>query len=158
MLETYIQFVQPEDGQLQQAAGEDLLPKCDPDPTLFKRLMVKTDAEITDHSLNYIYTLSKRVSRFVSLPPIVLVLDNIAEGCVCVTWRIPAEFTAQVIRAVRDNKDLVDAELGALTITVGNEQIYCSPVEVTTKRLFHFNPLYPDFQELSLTEMRRYKH
>ncbi len=133
LLDSYIQFVQPEDEQLQQAAADDLLPKRDPDPALFKRLMVKTNAEITDHSLDYVYELRKRVSRFMSLPPVVLVLDKIAEGCVCVTWRIPAEFTAQVIRAVQENKDQVDTELGALTITVGNEQVYHNPVEVTTK-------------------------
>ncbi len=132
LLELYIQFVQPENDELQQAAGEDLLPKCDPDPALFKRLTVKTNAKITDHSLNYVYELRERVSRFVSLPPLVLVLDKIAKGCVCVTWRIPAEFAAQVVRAVRKNKDQVDTELRALTITVGNEQVYRNPVEVMT--------------------------
>ncbi len=133
LLDIYIQFVQPENERLQQAAGDDLLPKRDPDPAFFTKLSVKTGVEISEHWLNYVYELRKRLSRFISLPPIALLLDKIAEGCVCVTWRIPTEFAAQVIRAVQENKDQVDTELGALTITVGSEQVYRNPVEVTTK-------------------------
>ncbi len=133
LLETYIQFIQPENEQMQLATGEVLLPKLDPDPTFFVKLSIKTDAEISEHSLSYVYELRKRLSRFVSLPPIALVLDKIAEGCVCVTWRFPAEFSTQVVKAVRENKELVKTELGALTIVVGSEQVYHNPVEVTTK-------------------------
>ncbi len=136
LLETYIQNVQPENDQLQQAAGEDLLPKRDPDPALFKRLSAKTKARITEHSLSYVYELRDRLSRFVSLPRMALVLEKVAEGCVCVTWRIPADLTAQVIRAVQENKDRVDTEVGALTITVGDAQVYHNPVEVHPRDLF----------------------
>ncbi len=57
---------------MQQAASEDLLPKRDPDLALLKRFTVMANAKITEHSLDYVYELRRRVSRFVSSKPLTL--------------------------------------------------------------------------------------
>ncbi len=136
MLDTYIDVIQPESEHSQSAVGEGLLPVREPNPVLFTGLTIKTEAKITEHSLEYIDMLGKKVAQFMSLPPMVLVLDKIARGCVCVKWRIPIEFSAQAVRAVQENKNLVVPSLGAVRITVGSEQVYCDPTEVRPTSCF----------------------
>ncbi len=75
LLETYIQSIQPESDQFQLATVEELLPKREVNPNLFTSLSIKTKAKITDHSLDYVYELRKKLARFVSLPPITLLLE-----------------------------------------------------------------------------------
>lgn len=129
-LDQYVKFVQPVSEHSQYEAAEDLLPMCHPDADLFRKLSIVVGAKITEHSLKYVFELRKKVCRFLSLPPFAVILDKVDKGSVCVTWRIPAEFMSQVMQMVQDNRNRVDPELGAMSITVGNERVYCDPTEV----------------------------
>lgn len=105
MLDTYIEFVQPESEECQLAANENLLPEYRPDSAFYTTLQVKVNITLTEHSLEYIFELKRHLCQTLSLPPLTLILDRIARGCVCVTWRIPTEFASQVTRAVHAREE-----------------------------------------------------
>ena len=54
---------------------------------LFKRLSVKCEGiNVTDHTLKYVHDLWEELAVQFALPEAAMILHNIAEGCICITW------------------------------------------------------------------------
>ena len=73
---------------------------------LFKELSVKIDANITEHSLDYITNLWQSLANQFALPQVVMILHEIAEGCIGITWLIPANLVGYVARMAQKTSNM----------------------------------------------------
>ena len=76
-----------------------------PPRQLFRKLSVKVEANVTDHSLNYVTDLWRSLAKLILLPQPAMILHNIAEGCVGIIWLIPANLVKHVIRMARETSN-----------------------------------------------------
>ena len=90
---------------------------------LFKKLEVKVDAKITDHSFSYIIDLWQSLSeQFVLLQP-AMILHEIAEGCIGITWLIPANLVKYVTKMAQETSDMF-AKQHILSVMLDEQCIY----------------------------------
>ena len=73
---------------------------------LFNKLSVKTDANVTDHSLSYVINLWQSLAKQFALPQLAMILHNIAEGCIGITWLIPANLVKYVTRMAQETANI----------------------------------------------------
>ena len=76
--------------------------KCE----LFKKLSVKTEANITDHSLVYVQALWHLLSKQLALPRPALILHKVAEGCISITWLVPANLVKHITRMAQETSSM----------------------------------------------------
>ena len=106
---------------------------------LFNRLSVKYKI-VTDHTLNYVNDLWRSLANQFALPTPAMILHNIAEGCVCITWLIPANLVAHITRMAQETSNMF-AKQHILRVMLKDQCIY--PMET----LIEF-PL-PDSKEVT---------
>ena len=95
-----------------------------PQEKLFSLLTTKTDGvNITDQSLKYVKDLWESLRKQFSLPKHILVLYKIGDGCLEITWHIPSESAAYVIRKAKENEDYF-REQQFLRVSVDGVHVY----------------------------------
>ena len=73
------------------------------DPKYFKKLSIKLDKPFSDCTLEYLCKLWTSLKDLLRLPPLTLLLHEIREGCICVTWLIPTHLTPQATERARQS-------------------------------------------------------
>ena len=131
-IQTYLDtthYVQPifttRDGE--HLNGETVLPQQKQE--LFNKLSVKTNANVTDHSLSYVTNLWQSLAKQFALPQLTMILHNIAEGCIGITWLIPANLVKHVTRMARETANMF-AEENVLRVMLEEQCIYPMETEL----------------------------
>ena len=116
---------------------------------LFKKLSVKIDANVTDHTLNYVIDLWQSLAVQFALPQPAMILHNIAEGSIGITWLIPANLVEYVTRMAQKTSS-VFAEKHILRVMLEEQCIY--PMETEPPLLETEPPLLETDPPLPETE------
>ena len=90
---------------------------------LFKKLSVKIDANVTDHTLSYVIDLWQSLAVQFALPQPAMILHKLAEGSIGITWLIPANLVEYVTRMAQKTSS-VFAEKHILRVMLEEECIY----------------------------------
>ena len=98
---------------------------------LFNKLSVKTDANVTDHSLSYVINLWQSLAKQFALPQLAMILHNIAEGCIGITWLIPANLVNHVTRMARETANMFSEEQ-ILMVMLEKQCIYSMDPELAS--------------------------
>ena len=94
--------------------------------TLFKKLRGKIKANVTDHTLNYVIDLWRSLTNQFALPRPAMILHEIGEGCISITWLIPTNLVKHIMRMAQETANMFAKEQ-ILTVTLEKQCIY--PVE-----------------------------
>ena len=90
---------------------------------LFKKLSMKVDTNVTEHSLSYVDELWRSLANQFSLPQSALILDTIAKGCIGITWLIPANLVNYVTRIAQETSSKFE-EKHVLKVVLEDQCIY----------------------------------
>ena len=90
------------------------------DYKLFRKLTAKCEVNITDHTLSYVVNLWQSLAKQFALPQPAMILHEIAEGCIGITWLIPANMDKHVTRTAQN----IFAEENVLRVTLEERCIY----------------------------------
>ena len=101
----------------------DEIASSSPPHQLFQKLSVKVDANVTDHSLNYVNDLWRSLANQILLPKPAMILHNIAEGCVGIMWLIPANLVEHVSKMAQETSTKF-AEQNILNVMLEEQCIY----------------------------------
>ena len=106
-------------------SDDETIPALPPEQKykLFKKLRGKIKANVTDHTLNYIIDLWRSLRNQFALPRPAMILHDIAEGCIGITWLIPANLVKHIMRMAQETANMF-AEEQILTMTLENQCIY----------------------------------
>ena len=106
-------------------SGDEIVPTVPPQQKrkLFKKLSVKIDANVTDHSLSYVASLWQSLAKQFVLPQPAMILHDIAEGCIGITWLIPTNLVNHVTRMAGETANMF-AEEHILRVTLEEQCIY----------------------------------
>ena len=99
---------------------------------LFRKLTAKYRVNVTNHTLSYIIDLWQSLAKQFALPRPAMVLHDIAEGCIGITWLIPANLVKHVMRMAGESANMF-AEENVLRVTLEEQCIY--PIETETATL-----------------------
>ena len=95
-----------------------------PQEELFSLLKTKIKGiNITNQSLKYVEDLWQSLREQFSLPKHILVLYKIAEGCLEISWCIPSELAAHIIRKAKESEHYF-REQQFLRVSVDGVNIY----------------------------------
>ena len=94
-----------------------------PQEKLFVILSGKVKVKITNHSLKYVRDVWRSLAGRFSLPMPALLLHKIAKGCLEITWRIPSELSAYVIRKAKESDEYFK-EQHFLRVSVDGVHVY----------------------------------
>ena len=92
----------------------------------FKKLSAKVNANVTDHSLTYVNELWQSLTQQFALPRPAMILHSIAEGCIGITWLIPANLVYYVTTMVQKTSSRF-AKQGILQVILDEQCIYTKP-------------------------------
>ena len=106
---------------------------------LYKKLSAEVEANITDHSVKYVYDLWRSLANQFRLPRPAMILHRIAEGCICITWLIPANLVNHVTRMAQETAHMF-AKQHILQVMLEEHCIYPMETELETKHA----PLEPE--------------
>ena len=123
---------------------DETIPSLPPEQknTLFKKLTGKIKANVTDHTLSYIIDLWRSLRNQFALPRPAIILHEIAEGCIGITWLIPANLVKHIMRMAQETTNMF-AEEQILTMTLENQCIYpMDPELVSDPTLLEAEPSY----------------
>ena len=90
---------------------------------LFKKLSIKVDTNVTDHTLGYVYDLWRSLTNQFVLPQPAMILDSIAKGCLGITWFIPVNLVEHITNMAQENSDMF-AKWRIVRITLEEQCIY----------------------------------
>ena len=90
---------------------------------LFKKLTVKVEANVTDHSLSYVNDLWQSLAKQFALPQPAMILQNIAEGCISITWLTPANLVNHIVKMARETASMFP-EKHILNVILEEQHIY----------------------------------
>ena len=93
------------------------------DYELFKKLTAKYEINITKYTLSYIIDLWQSLAKQFALPRPAMILQNIAEGCIGITWLIPANMVKYITQMARETTNMF-AEENVLRVTLEEWCIY----------------------------------
>ena len=99
---------------------------------LFKKLTAKCEVNITNHTLSYVIDLWRSLAKQFALPQPAMILHDIAEGCIGITWLIPVNLVKYVTRMTRETANMF-AEENVLRVTLGELCIYPMDAELETE-------------------------
>ena len=99
------------------------------DHELFGKLTAKCEVNITNHTLSYIIDLWQSLAKQFALPRPAMILHDIAEGCIGITWFIPANLVEHVTRMARETANMF-AEENILKVTLEEQCIYPMDAEL----------------------------
>ena len=95
----------------------------------FKQLIAKCEVNVTNHTLNYVIDLWRSLAKQLALPRPAMILHNIAEGCIGITWLIPANLVKHVTQMARESANMF-AEENVLRVTLEEQCIYPMETEL----------------------------
>ena len=106
-------------------SDDETIPALSPEQKykLFKKLQGKVKVSVTDHTLNYVIDLWQSLTNQFTLPRPAMILHDIAEGCIDITWLIPANLVKHIMRMVQENANMF-AEEQILRVILENQCIY----------------------------------
>ena len=90
---------------------------------LFKKLTAKYKVNVTDHTLGYVIDLWRSLANQFALPRPAMILHDIAEGSIGITWLIPANLVKYVTRMAQETANMF-AEENVLRVTLEERSIY----------------------------------
>ena len=90
---------------------------------LFNKLSVKTEANVTDHSLFYVTSLWRSLAKQFALPQLAMILHDIAKGCIGITWLIPANLVKYITQMAQETANMF-AKKQILRVTLEDRCIY----------------------------------
>ena len=123
-------------------------------PELFEKLQVKVKVKITDHSVKYVFDLWQSLTDQFILPKPALILHSIAEGCIDITWLVPANLVKHITKMVQDNSSMF-AKQQILKVMLEEQCIY--PVDTECKLpLPEFEPIKQKVNVHASAESMRY--
>ena len=94
-----------------------------PPHKLFKKLTVKCEVNVTNHTLGYVNDLWRSLAKQFALPQPAMILQKIAKGCIGITWLIPANLVEHVTQMARETTNMF-AEENVLRVTLEEQCIY----------------------------------
>ena len=106
-------------------SGDEVIP-LQQKRDLFKKFTAKCEVNVTNHSLNYVIDLWQSLAKQFALPRPAMILHDIAEGCIGITWLIPANLVDHITKMARETTNMF-AEENVLRVTLEEQCIY--PVE-----------------------------
>ena len=95
---------------------------------LFKKLTAKCKINVTNHTLSYVTDLWESLAKQFALPRPAMVLHDIAEGCIGITWLIPANLVKFITRMAQESANMF-AEENVLRVTLEEQCIYSMEAE-----------------------------
>ena len=98
------------------------------DYTLFRKLTTKCEVNITNHTLSYVVNLWRSLAKQFALPQPAMILHSIAEGCIGITWLIPANLVEHVTQMARETTNMF-AEENVLRVMLDGQCIYSMETE-----------------------------
>ena len=113
-----------------EQSADEKLPALLP-PNIFKKLSVKVEANITEHSLSYVFELWESLAIHFVLPQPAMILYGIAEGCVGITWLLPANLVKYVTKMAQGSLDMF-ARQHIQRVMLEEQCIYSEPPLQTT--------------------------
>ena len=99
---------------------------------LYRKLSAEVKANITDHSVKYVYDLWRSLANQFRLPRPAMILHSIAEGCICITWLIPANLVTHVMRMAQVTANMF-AKHQILKVMLEEDCIYPMETELETE-------------------------
>ena len=121
---------------------------------LFEKLQVKVKVKITDHSVKYVFDLWHALKDQFVLPKPALIFHSIAEGCINITWLLPANLVKHITKMVQDNSSMF-AKQQILKMMLEKQCIY--PVDIECKPpLPEFEPIKQKVNVQTSAESMRY--
>ena len=136
-IETYLKEATHDDPPIttsdSETSGDEILPALPQQKKrkLFKELSFKVDANVADHTLGYVKDLWRSLRKQFVLPRPAMILHKIAEGCICITWLIPANVVRHVTRMVQETSNMF-AEQHILRVMLDERCIH--PMETLTEQ------------------------
>ena len=77
---------------------------------LFTNLTAKCEVNITNQTLSYVINLWRSLAKQFALPRSAVILHDIAEGCIGITWLIPNNLVEHVTRMARETTNMFAEE------------------------------------------------
>ena len=102
--------------------------KVPPPQQLFEKLSVKVEANVTNYSLKYVDDLWQSLANQFALPQPAMILHKVAEGCIGITWLIPANLVGYVTRMAQKTSNMF-AEKHILRVMLEEKCIYLLETE-----------------------------
>ena len=102
------------------------------DHKLFRKLTTKCEVNITNHTLSYVIDLWRSLAKQFALPRPAMILHDIAEGCIGITWLIPVNLVKYVTRMAQETTN-VFAKENVLRVMLGERCIYPMDAELETE-------------------------
>ena len=104
------------------------------DYELFRKLTAKCEVNITNHTLSYVINLWRSLAKQFALPRPAVILHDIAEGCIGITWLIPANLVEYITRMVQETANKFSEE-NVLRVTLEELWIYQTETKQETELL-----------------------
>ena len=112
---------------------------------LYKKLSAEVNVKVTDHSVKYVYDLWRSLANQFVLPRPAMILHCIAEGCICITWLIPANLVTHVTRMAQETANMFAKE-HILRVMLQEHCIYPMETELKTGHLPEPEPSLPEIK------------
>ena len=98
---------------------------------LFKKLTAKCNVNVTNHTLSYVIDLWQSLANQFALPQPTMILQKVAEGCIGITWLIPANLVEHVTSMAQESANMF-AEEHILSVKLEEQCIYAVETETAT--------------------------
>ena len=98
------------------------------DYELFRKLTTKCKVNITNHTLGYVTDLWQSLAKQFALPQPAMILHDIAEGCISITWLIPVNLVEHVMQMARETTNMF-AEEQVLKVMLEEQCIYLMEIQ-----------------------------
>ena len=108
--------------------SDDEIPLAQQKHELFKKLRVKVKVKVTDHTVKYVFDLWQSIANQFVLPKCTLILNDIAEGCICITWLTPTNLVKYITRMAQEMVNMF-AENHFMRVMLEEQCIYSIETE-----------------------------
>ena len=98
---------------------------------LLIKLTTKCKVNVTDHTLSYVIDLWQSLANQFALPQPAMMFHKVAEGCISITWLIPANLVKYVTRMAQESANKF-AEENILRVTLEERCIYSMETKLAT--------------------------
>ena len=129
-----------------ETSGDEIIPALplQKKRKLFKELSFKVETNVADRTLGYVKDLWRSLSKQFRLPRPAMILQRIAEGCICITWLIPTNVVRHVTRMAQETSDMF-AKQHILRVMLEKHCIYPMETELETEHpLLEPEPSLPE--------------
>ena len=117
-----------------ETSGDEIIPALPQQKKhkLFKELSFKVETNVADRTLGYVKDLWRSLSKQFRLPRPAMILQRIAEGCICITWLIPTNLVKHVTRMAQETANMF-AKQHILRVMLEEHCIYPMETELETE-------------------------